>query len=70
MGRTATGVIGMRLDDDGEDYIVGMICMDSNSEDTILVVSEQGYGKRTRLNDEDGNPFTELPTEGGKALKH
>ena len=49
MGRTAAGVIGMRLDDDGEDAVVGMICMDRDSEDTILVVSEQGYGKRTYL---------------------
>jgi DNA gyrase subunit A len=69
MGRTATGVIGMRLDDDGEDYIVGMICMDSNSEDTILVVSEQGYGKRTRLNDEDGEPVYRITNRGGKGVK-
>ncbi len=69
MGRTATGVIGMRLDDDGEDYIVGMICMDSNSEDTILVVSEQGYGKRTRLNDGDGEPVYRITNRGGKGVK-
>jgi DNA gyrase subunit A len=69
MGRTATGVIGMRLDDDGEDFIVGMICMDSNSEDTILVVSEQGYGKRTRLNDEDGEPVYRITNRGGKGVK-
>ena len=46
MGRTATGVIGMRLDDK-DDEVIGMISMDATSEDTILVVSEKGYGKRT-----------------------
>ncbi|MDO5664630.1 MAG: DNA gyrase subunit A [Bacteroidia bacterium] len=68
MGRTATGVIGMRLDDD-DDFIIGMICMDSDSEDTILVVSEQGYGKRTMLNDEDGEPVYRITYRGGKGVK-
>lgn len=69
MGRTATGVIGMRLDDDGQDAIVGMICMDSDSPDSILVVSEQGYGKRTNLNDEDGEPVYRITNRGGKGVK-
>ncbi|OPZ27826.1 MAG: DNA gyrase subunit A [Bacteroidetes bacterium ADurb.BinA174] len=69
MGRTAAGVIGMRLDDDGEDAVVGMICMDRDSEDTILVVSEQGYGKRTYLNDEDGEPVYRITRRGGKGVK-
>ncbi len=69
MGRTATGVKGMTLDDDGEDYVIGMICMDPDSKDTILVVSEQGYGKRTMLNDEDGEPVYRITHRGGKGVK-
>ncbi|MCE5206443.1 MAG: DNA gyrase subunit A [Porphyromonadaceae bacterium] len=69
MGRTATGVRGMTLDDDGEDCIIGMICMEPRSENTIMVVSEQGYGKRTRLDDEDGEPVYRLTRRGGKGVK-
>ena len=68
MGRTATGVIGMRLDGP-EDEIIGMICMDADSEETILVVSEKGYGKRTRLNDEDGEPVYRITNRGGKGVR-
>ena len=68
MGRTATGVIGMRLDDEN-DEIIGMISMDASSEETILVVSEKGYGKRTRLNDEDGEPVYRITNRGGKGVK-
>lgn len=68
MGRTATGVKGMTLDDD-QDYVIGMISMDSDSTDTILVVSEQGYGKRTMLNDEDGEPVYRITNRGGKGVK-
>lgn len=69
MGRTATGVIGMQLDDESEDSVVGMIIMNSDSEDSILVVSEQGYGKRTKLNDEDGEPIYRITNRGGKGVK-
>ena len=69
MGRTATGVRGMTLDDDGQDCVVGMICMKPDSEDTILVVSEQGFGKRTKLNDEDGEPVYRITRRGGKGVK-
>lgn len=69
MGRTATGVKGMTLDDDSDDYVIGMICMDPDSKDTILVVSEQGYGKRTMLNDEDGEPVYRITHRGGKGVK-
>lgn len=69
MGRTATGVKGMTLDEDGQDYIIGMICMNSDATDTILVVSEQGYGKRTHLNDEDGEPVYRITNRGGKGVK-
>ncbi len=68
MGRTAMGVKGMTLDDDN-DYVIGMICMDSDSTDTILVVSEQGFGKRTMLNDDDGEPVYRITNRGGKGVK-
>ena len=56
MGRTATGVRGMLLDGD-DDEVVGMICISDPSKETVMVVSEQGYGKRTLLDevDENGN---------------
>ena len=69
MGRTAAGVKGMTLDDDGDDKVIGMICMKPESEDTILVVSEQGYGKRTLLNDEDGEPVYRITRRGVKGVK-
>ena len=50
MGRTATGVRGMTLDDDN-DAVVGMICMRAGTLDDVLVVSEQGMGKRSKLDD-------------------
>ena len=50
MGRTATGVRGMTLDDDS-DAVVGMICMRAGTLDDVLVVSEQGMGKRSKLDD-------------------
>ncbi|HTN68587.1 MAG TPA: DNA gyrase C-terminal beta-propeller domain-containing protein, partial [Dysgonamonadaceae bacterium] len=68
MGRTATGVIGMRLDGD-DDEVIGMITMDATSDETILVVSEQGYGKRTMLNDDDGEPVYRVTNRGGKGVK-
>jgi DNA gyrase subunit A len=58
----------MRLDGP-DDEIIGMICMDATSEDTILVVSEKGYGKRTRLNDEDGEPVYRITNRGGKGVR-
>jgi len=50
MGRTATGVRGMMLDGD-DDSVVGMICMRSSATDDVLVLSEQGMGKRSKLED-------------------
>ncbi|MBZ4651509.1 MAG: gyrA [Proteiniphilum sp.] len=69
MGRIATGVRGMTLDEDGQDEVIGMICMDPHSENTILVVSEQGYGKRTHLDDENGEPVYRITNRGGKGVK-
>lgn len=51
MGRTATGVKGMTLDEDGEDEVVGMVCVNDPKAETIMVVSEQGYGKRSDVED-------------------
>lgn len=51
MGRVATGVIGMRLDKDPQDEIIGMVCIKDIKKETIMVVSEEGYGKRTDIED-------------------
>lgn len=70
MGRTATGVRGMRIDEDPTDEVIGMIAMSKDApEETIMVVSELGYGKRTRLNDEDGEPVYRITSRGGKGVK-
>jgi DNA gyrase subunit A len=69
MGRTATGVRGMTLDEDGQDEIVGMITINKEDNDTILVVSQQGYGKRTLLDDENGEPVYRITNRGGKGVK-
>lgn len=51
MGRTATGVRGMAIDEDGSDEVVGMVCVNDPQTETIMVVSEQGYGKRSDIED-------------------
>jgi len=74
MGRTATGVRGMTLDDDGQDEVIGMICVNKANNENIMVVSQLGYGKRTLLDekpgvdengdellDENGKPFETVP---------
>ena len=63
MGRTATGVRGMTLDEDGNDEVVGMICIKDSATETIMVVSEQGYGKRSELED------YRITNRGGKGVK-
>ena len=63
MGRTATGVIGMRLDDDGQDEIVGMICIKNKETESVMVVSEEGYGKRSNIDD------YRITNRGGKGVK-
>ena len=50
MGRVSTGVIGMRLDG-GDDEVVGMVCVNDPNVETIMVVSENGYGKRSEVED-------------------
>lgn len=69
MGRTATGVKGMQLDEDGQDEVVGMICVKKDSGETILVVSQQGYGKRTLLDDENGEAVYRITNRGAKGVK-
>ena len=69
MGRTATGVRGITLDEDGKDEVVGMICVKPSDNRTVLVVSEKGYGKRTLLNDEDGEPVYRITNRGGKGVR-
>jgi len=77
MGRTATGVRGITLDEDGEDEAIGMVTVSSSKvleeQETILVVSEKGYGKRTFLDeiDEEGNliPVYRITNRGGKGVK-
>ena len=51
MGRTATGVRGMTLDEDGIDEVIGMVCIKDPENESIMVVSEQGYGKRSDIED-------------------
>jgi DNA gyrase subunit A len=70
MGRTASGVKGVTLTS-AKDEVVGMIAVDVNdSTQTILVVSENGYGKRTFLNDpEDGEAVYRITNRGGKGVK-
>lgn len=69
MGRTATGVRAIKLDEDDQDHAIGMICVEGNSEETVLVISEKGFGKRTALDDENGEPIYRITNRGGKGVK-
>ena len=62
MGRTATGVRGMRLDG-GDDAVVGMIVVNDASKESVMVVSEEGYGKRSEVED------YRKTSRGGKGVK-
>ena len=61
IGRTGAGVKGITIDDDDE--VVGMICVEKDVKEDILVVSENGYGKRTDLDD------YRITNRGGKGVK-
>ena len=63
MGRTATGVRGITLDEDGSDEVIGMICIKDPETETIMVVSENGYGKRSDIED------YRKTNRGGKGVK-
>ncbi|MDE6484312.1 MAG: DNA gyrase subunit A [Duncaniella sp.] len=63
MGRGAAGVRAMRLDEDGQDEIVGMICIEPDSKNTVMVLSANGYGKRSLVED------YRVTNRGGKGVK-
>ena len=68
MGRNASGVRGVNLNDEANE-VIGMICVEDIFS-TILVVSQKGYGKRTYLNDpEDKEPVYRITNRGGKGVK-
>ena len=69
MGRTASGVRGITLRDD-QDEVIGMVSVDENNinETQLLVVTENGYGKRTKLEDE-GEAVYRITNRGGKGVK-
>jgi DNA gyrase subunit A len=62
MGRTASGVRGIRLADEANDYVIGMITIE-NKESDVLVVSEKGYGKRSDIES------YRITNRGGKGVK-
>lgn len=62
MGRMSTGVRGMTLDD-GDDEVVGMICMKADTGNNVMVISENGFGKRSELDD------YRITNRGGKGVK-
>ncbi len=64
MGRVATGVRGMRIDE-GDDAVVGMVVVNNPEQETIMVVSEEGYGKRSQVED---YRITNRGTKGVKTL--
>ena len=63
MGRNATGVRAITLDDDGQDHVVGMIAIENPEEETVMIVSEYGYGKRSDVED------YRITNRGGKGVK-
>ncbi len=63
MGRTATGVRGITLDEDGSDEVIGMICIKDPAKETIMVISENGCGKRSDIED------YRKTNRGGKGVK-
>ena len=63
MGRMSTGVKAITLDEDGQDEVVGMVCINDKEKESIMVVSEQGYGKRSFIDD------YRITNRGGKGVK-
>jgi DNA gyrase subunit A len=70
MGRTASGVRGISLKDES-DEVIGMVAVDKDAinDSQVLVVTENGYGKRTKLVDEDGEDVYRITNRGGKGVK-
>ena len=69
MGRGASGVKAITLENDDQDRVIGTVCVEKGTEKTILVISENGFGKRTPLDDEEGNPIYRVTNRGGKGVK-
>jgi DNA gyrase subunit A len=70
MGRTASGVRGITLANEN-DEVIGIVTIDKDdvNESQILVVTENGYGKRTKLVDDDGIDVYRITNRGGKGVK-
>ncbi len=70
MGRTASGVRGITLANEN-DEVIGIVTIDKDdvNESQILVVTENGYGKRTKLVDDDGVDVYRITNRGGKGVK-
>ncbi|HPW98991.1 MAG TPA: DNA gyrase C-terminal beta-propeller domain-containing protein, partial [Flavobacterium sp.] len=70
MGRTASGVRGITLAND-KDEVIGMVSVnkDDITDTQLLVVTENGYGKRTKLVDDDGEDVYRITNRGGKGVK-
>ncbi|MCB0398720.1 MAG: DNA gyrase subunit A [Winogradskyella sp.] len=69
MGRSASGVRGITLGHK-KDEVIGMVTIENPQEETVLVVSENGYGKRTFIDDpEDGEAVYRITNRGGKGVK-
>lgn len=69
MGRNASGVRGITLADE-HDEVIGMVTVENPTEETVLVVSEHGYGKRSFIDDpEDGEAVYRVTNRGGKGVK-
>src|SRR5690554_8079024 len=68
MGRNASGVRGITLADN-QDEVIGMITIEDPKTETVLVVSENGYGKRTYIDDpDDGEAIYRITNRGGKGV--
>ena len=69
VGRSGSGVRGISLDSD-KDEVIGMIAIENPLEETVLVVSENGYGKRTFIDEpETGEAVYRITNRGGKGVK-
>ncbi|WP_157208227.1 DNA gyrase subunit A [Mariniflexile maritimum] len=69
MGRSASGVRGITLANKN-DEVIGMVTIENPQEESVLVVSENGYGKRSYIDDpEDGEPVYRITNRGGKGVK-
>jgi len=71
MGRNASGVRGIRLADEKNDEVVGMITINEPDKETVLVVSEKGYGKRSFINNPNDpeDIIYNITNRGGKGVK-